>query len=71
MFVTGQKIFLITNGNNYLLPDITGWKTSEVTTLCKLLKIEYTIEGTGSVTTFNYPTGTNINEITKLEITAS
>ena len=69
--VTGQKIFLITNGNNYTLPDLTGWKTSEVITLCKLLKIEYSIDGTGSVTTYNYPVGTNINEITKLEITAA
>lgn len=69
--VTGSKVFFVTNGNNYLLPDLTGWKTSEVATLCKLLNIEYKIEGNGSVTAYNYPAGTNITEITKLEITAA
>ena len=69
--VAGSKVFFITNGNNYLLPDLTGWKTSEVATLCKLLNIEYKIDGNGSVTSYNYPAGTNITEITKLEITAA
>ena len=69
--VAGSKVFFVTNGNNYLLPDLTGWKTSEVATLCKLLNIEYKIEGNGSVTAYNYPAGTNITEITKLEITAA
>lgn len=69
--VAGSKVFFVTNGNNYLLPDLTGWKTSKVATLCKLLNIEYKIEGNGSVTAYNYPAGTNITEITKLEITAA
>jgi hypothetical protein len=42
-----------------------------VATLCKLLNIEYKIDGNGSVTSYNYPAGTNITEITKLEITAA
>ena len=67
--VNGQKVFLITNGSNYLLPDITGWSSTDVKTLCKLLNIEYKIEGTGKVKTFNYPANTNTKEITKLEIT--
>ena len=69
--VSGNKVFFVTNGNNYLLPDLTGWKTSEVATLCKLLNIDYKIDGNGSVITYNYPAGTNITEITKLEITAA
>ena len=69
--VAGSKVFFITNGNNYLLPDLIGWKSGEVATLCKLLNIEYKIDGNGSVTSYNYPAGTNITEITKLEITAA
>ena len=67
--MTGQKIYLITNSSEHYLPDLTGWKNSDVTILCKLLQIPYTINGNGRVTYTNYPTGTNIKEITNLEIT--
>ena len=67
--LVGQKIYLVTNSTDQYLPDITGWKNSEVTTLCKLLNIPYTINGNGKVIGYNYPAGINIKEITNLEIT--
>lgn len=67
--VNGQKIFFLTNSDNYLLPDITGWKSTDVKTLCKLLNIPYKQNGNGKVINFNYPAGTNIKEISLLEIT--
>ena len=51
------------------MPDITGWTSSEVITLCKLLDIEYTITGYGKVKQFNIEPNTKITNSTKLEIT--
>ena len=67
--LVGNKIFLITNDSKYLMPDITGWSSSEVITLCKLLKIEYNITGYGRVKAFNIEPNTEVNSSTKLEIT--
>ena len=65
----GNKVFLITNDSTYLMPDITGWSSSEAITLCKLLKIEYSITGYGKVKSFNIAPETVITSNTKLEIT--
>lgn len=67
--MAGQKVYLVTNSAEHYLPDLTGWKNSDVTILCKLLQIPYVINGNGRVTQTNYPAGTNIKEITNLEIT--
>ena len=67
--LAGNKIFLVTNDSDYYMPDITGWTSSEVITLCKLLDIEYTITGYGKVKQFNIEPNTKITNSTKLEIT--
>lgn len=67
--LVGNKVFLVTNDSFYTMPDITGWSSSEVITLCKLLKIEYSITGYGNVKTYNIPPDTVITSDTKLEIT--
>ncbi len=67
--LVGNKIFLVTNDSEYLMPDITGWSRSEVITLCKLLNITYTINGYGKVKTSSIPPNTVINSNTKIEIT--
>lgn len=69
MVVSGSKIFLITNDKEYLMPDIKGWSSSEVITLCNLLKINYSMTGYGRVTAFSIEPGTKIDTTTKLEIT--
>ncbi len=67
--LVGNKIFLVTNDSQYLMPDITGWSRSEVITLCKLLNISYTINGYGKVKTSSIAPNTVINSNTKIEIT--
>ena len=51
------------------MPDIKGWSSNEVITLCKLLKINYQIEGFGRVDTFSIEPGTTLTNETKLEVT--
>ena len=51
------------------MPDVIGWSSNEIITLCKLLDIKYTISGWGKVTSTNIETGAVINKDTVMEIT--
>ena len=65
----GNKVFLLTSDTEYKMPDITGWSSSEVQTLCKLLNIKYTIKGNGVVKSSTIASDTIITKDTKIEIT--
>ncbi len=66
--LAGNKVFLVTNDKNYVLPDITGWSSSEVSTLCKLMHIEYKSNGYGKVVSFHAEVGTPITTGMVLEV---
>lgn len=66
-----SKVFILTNDENYFLPDITGYSASDVINLCNLLNINYTLEGYGFVTSSSIAPGTNIKDIDNLTITLS
>ena len=59
--IQGEKILILTNSNNYVMPDITNWSRNDVVSLCKLLNIKYNIEGYGNVSSYSIPAGTKIN----------
>lgn len=42
-----EKVFLITNQTDYVLPDLTGYSRSDLETLFTFLNISYTIKGNG------------------------
>ena len=44
-----DKVFLVTNSNTDIMPDITGYSKSEVIVLQKLLNIKVEFSGTGYV----------------------
>lgn len=67
--VSGNKIFVLTNSENYVMPDIKGWSTSEVMTLCKLLGIKYTFDNYGYVESYNISPGTKITKDLELVVT--
>lgn len=46
------KVFLLTNGSNISIPNITGYSRKQVINLAKLLNIEYDINGSGYVSTY-------------------
>lgn len=66
--LVGSKVFLLTNDNKYVIPDMTGWSSSEATTLCRLLGIEYKISGYGFVKTQSLPAGTEVKKDTKIQL---
>ena len=58
--ITGDKIFLVTNGSKIIMPDMTNWSLSEVARFANLSKVEYKSSGHGYVTNQNINTGTEI-----------
>lgn len=60
--VSGNKIFILTNSDEYVMPDIKGWSASEVMTLCKLLGIKCTFDNYGYVESYSISPGTKITK---------
>ena len=63
-----DKIFLVTNGNEFIMPDITGYSKNDVIALCNLLGIKYTISGNGYVKNQSIKAGETVNKESILEI---
>ena len=66
--VVGSKVFLLTNGTTFKMPDVAGWSSNEIITFCKAIDLKYTINGYGKVTSVSIPAGSPINFETTLEI---
>lgn len=54
-----DKVYLLTDGTNINIPDITGYSNREVITLCNILNYTCNINGSGYVSSYNE---TNENE---------
>ena len=63
-----DKVFLLTNGNEIRMPDLTGYSTRDLMSFISLVKIPYTAEGIGYVVSQNIPPGTLIDENSNLEV---
>ena len=63
-----DKIFLLTNENNYTMPNISNWSRYDVIKLCEFIGIEYSFEGYGYVASQSIEVGTKIDENSKLEV---
>ncbi len=66
--VSNNKVFLVTNGSNYLMPDITGWSRNDVVRLCSLFSISYKINGNGYVKSQNIAPNKNIEGILEVNL---
>lgn len=67
--LAGNTIFLVTNDTTFTMPNIVGWNSTYVVTLCKLLNIRYNITGYGVVTSQSIAEGTVLTDDLKLEVT--
>lgn len=47
--ITGDKVFLVTNGKNITMPDMTNWSLSDVSRFSSLSNINYSASGNGFV----------------------
>ena len=65
-----SKVYLLTNGKNITMPDITGWSESEVINFANMIGLKYNIDNYGYVSSFNIPVGSTIDiENQTLEVT--
>ena len=66
--VENDKVFLITNSSNIVMPDISNWSRYDVIKLCEFLNIEYNFDGHGYVVDQSIKPGTKLDKNSKLEI---
>ena len=66
--VKGDKVYLITNASNYVIPDMKNWSRLEVTKYCELVGIQCSFDGYGYVVSQSIKEGSKVGENTKLEI---
>ena len=65
---TNQKLFLLTDTNSFVMPDMTGWSRKDVTAFWDLTDLSFKIEGNGKVVSQNIPAGTTINKDDAIEV---
>jgi len=60
--VTGDYLFLITNGENIIMPNMIGWSRKNVETYCGLSDLKCIINGNGYVISQNIEESRDINQ---------
>ena len=66
--VSKDKLFLLTNGNSFTMPNVIGYSKNDIETLCKLLNIELKIKGNGYVVSQSIEENSIINNESVLEV---
>ncbi len=60
--VAGDKIILLTNGNEYTMPNLYNWSRKDIVRFFDLCHLAYQIEGYGFVVSQSIPAGTVITD---------
>ncbi|MGI6511068.1 penicillin-binding protein [Catenisphaera adipataccumulans] len=68
---TNDNIFLMTNGNEITMPDMTGWTRKDVTTFAELSGISIAISGHGKVKEQSVEKGKTIDSNSQISVTLS
>jgi len=66
--IAGDKVFLLTNSDNYTMPNISNWSRYDVIKLCEFIGVEYSFDGYGYVVSQSIKAGSIINQDSKLEV---
>lgn len=67
--ITKQNIFVVTEGDNIVMPNMNGWTLKDVMTFQELTGIEIKVSGSGSVTAQNVAQGATINSESDISVT--
>lgn len=67
--VKGEKIFLVSNKDDYIMPDVTNWSISDIKTFANLTNINLNIEGNGYVKTQSIEVGAPLTKDSELNVT--
>ncbi|MBQ9328285.1 MAG: PASTA domain-containing protein [Solobacterium sp.] len=66
--VNGEKIFLVTDTNSFIMPDMTGWTRKDVSALWQVTQFGFRLHGEGLVVSQNIDPGTLISKGTEIEV---
>lgn len=66
--VEGDRLILVTNQNNYQLPNMYGWSRKDAIAFLELLQIPYQIDGYGFVVEQSIPAGTVLSVDTTITL---
>lgn len=66
--LVGSKIFIKTNNNHYIMPDVKDWSENEIITFCNMINLKYDIRGDGRVKKSSIKEGEEIVSDDILEI---
>ena len=64
----GEKMFLLTDTNSFVMPDMSGWTRKDVTALWQVTQFGFRLHGEGRVSEQNIPPGTMITRGTEIEV---
>lgn len=67
--VKGEKIFLVSNKDDYIMPDVTNWSISDIKIFANLTNINLNIEGNGYVKTQSIEVGAPLTKDSELNVT--
>ena len=67
--VSGQRVFLLTEGSTLKMPNMIGWTKKDLTAFWMLTGISIEMEGNGSVTKQNIKSGKTIGENSSIVVT--
>ena len=59
--ISSSKVFILTNGNKYIMPEVTNWSRNEITNFCKTINLNYEINGYGKVISTSIEMGKEID----------
>ncbi len=68
VIVQKDKVFLLTNSMNFIMPDISNWSRYDVIKLCEFMNLEYKFEGYGYVVSQSIPSLSKVDTNSKLEV---
>ena len=66
--IKGEKVFLLTNNKPYIMPRTYDWSSSDILSFCKLIGLDYEIDGYGKVKETSIPEGSEIDLANKINI---
>ncbi|MDQ0253823.1 penicillin-binding protein 2B [Evansella vedderi] len=64
----GEKVFILTDGNTFLMPDISGWSLRNVLILQNMLDIQLDIQGNGFVNNQRPEPGDRLDDIDRIMV---
>ncbi len=64
-----EKVFLLTDTNGFVMPDMTGWSRKDVTALWQVTQFGFKMIGDGIVSEQNIPAGTIVMRGDQIEVT--